>query len=62
MDGKYFWVTQGSRLSSPLSFDILLAALFFIVNSTDMVNYTDDNTPYATANDADSLIASLEET
>ena len=35
--------------------------LFFIVNSMDIANYADDNTPYATANDIDSLIASLEE-
>ena len=27
----------------------------------DIVNYADDNTPYATTNDIDSLIASLEE-
>ena len=27
----------------------------------DIANYADDNTPYATANDIDSLIASLEE-
>ena len=27
----------------------------------DMANYADDNTPYATANDIDSLIASLGE-
>ena len=27
----------------------------------DTANYADDNTPYATANDIDSLIASLEE-
>ena len=31
------------------------------VNSTDIANYVDDNTPYATDNDMDSLITSLEE-
>ena len=31
------------------------------VNSTDIANYADDNTPYATATDIDSLITSLEE-
>ena len=38
-----------------------LADLVFIVNSTDIANYADDKTPYATANDIDSLIVSLEE-
>ena len=45
----------------PLLFSVFLADLFFSVNSTDIANYADDNTPYATANDIDSLIASLEE-
>ena len=42
-------------------FIIFLADLFFIVYNTDIANYTDDNTPYATVNDIDSLITSLEE-
>ena len=45
-----------------LLFSFFLADLFFIVNSTDIANYADDNMPHATANDIDSLIASLEET
>ena len=53
-------VTQGSILG-PLFFNIFLADLFFNVFSMDIANYADDNTPYATANDIDSLIASLEE-
>ena len=53
-------VTQRSILG-PFLLHIFLDDLFFIVNSTDIANYANDNTPYATANVIDSLIASLEE-
>ena len=52
-------VPQESILA-PLLFNIFLAYLFFIVNSTDIANYANGNTPYATASDTDKLIASLE--
>ena len=59
MDG-YCAGPQGS-IFVPLLFNILLADLFFIGTSTNIANYADNNTPYATPNDIDSLLASLEE-
>ena len=49
MDGSVFGVPQGLILGS-LLLNIFLADLFFIVNSMVIVNYTDDNMSYATAN------------
>ena len=42
-----FGVTQGSILGS-LLFNIVLADLFFIVNSMNIRNNADDNAPYTT--------------
>ena len=53
-------IIDGSILC-PLLFNIFPADLFFIVNSMDIANYADDNTPYATANNINRLLASLEE-
>ena len=53
-------VPQGS-IHGLLLFSFFLADLFFIVNSTNIANYADDNMPCATANDIDSSIASLKE-
>ena len=55
-----FGVPQESILGA-LLFNVFLADLLFIVNSMDIANFADDNTSYATANDIESLIVSLEE-
>ena len=53
-------VPQRSILG-PLLCNVFLADLFLILNNMDIANYADDNTPYATVNDINSLIVSLEE-
>ena len=55
-----FSVPQGWILGLHL-FNIFLADMFFIVNSTNIENYADHNTPYATANDIDTSIVLLQE-
>ena len=60
MDGNCFWGNSRINTWYPF-FSFLLEDLFSIVNSTDIANYADDNMPYATANNIQSSIASLEE-
>ena len=51
---------QGSILVS-LLFNIVLIALFFIIEDTDIARYADDNTPYVSADNIDEVIKSLKE-
>ena len=53
-----FGVPQGSILG-PLLFNIILADLFFTLN-TEIANYADDTTPYAVSDNIDYLISSSE--
>ena len=55
-----FGVPQRSIVGLVL-FSFFLADLFFLVNSTGIANYADDNMTHTTASDIDSLIVSLEE-
>ena len=53
-------VPQGSILR-PLFFDIFLCNLFLFTNETDIANYADENTPYATKNTTSKVTEQLEE-
>ena len=53
-----FSVPQASILG-PLSFNIFLADVPFILNDVDIVSYADDNTPYVIADDISGVITSL---
>ena len=42
-------------------FNIFLIDLFLIIDDVDLASYTDDNTPYVTADNVDEAIDSLEQ-
>ena len=44
----------------PLLFNIYLNDIFYFVNKSDIVNYTDDTTPYSLDTTMESLLNSLE--
>ena len=53
-------VLQGSILG-PLSINIHLCGLFFIIEKFDIANFADDNTPYVTGHNVSPVVKILEE-
>ena len=50
-----------TTILGPLLFNIFMCDLFFIVNSIDFANYTDDNTPFVFGNNPIEVLKCLED-
>ena len=50
-----------AKLAGPLLFNIYICDMFYDIDDYDIVSYADDNTPYASKSNLDTLISKLEE-